>query len=201
MSSVGASVSLTCLVEPVPRLDKVVWTKGSNNRKIVPNSEYTVYQASRDSSAELTIEEQQQQQQTQNHGGNNNNKKNSNNNIKVKFESLMLHGGKLDDYSTSEDTMMMSSVVNYGTKSGSGGGSWDDDGDLIEGVTSTDELGKSATMLKSVLTIRHVRKQDFGVYRCKASNVYGSRRVVIVLREKSLMGEELSLFSCFLFLS
>ena len=181
ISSVGASVSLICLVEPLPRLEKLVWTKG--NRKIIPNSEYTIVGG-------VSTTNQQQSIETNDENSILSKSNNLKNNIKVKFEHVsVLNGGgegKLDqDF---EDDAYASQQVrsgNHDERDDRGGGQG---GEQIEGVTSTDG-GKSVSVLKSVLTIKNVRKQDFGIYRCKASNAYGSRRVVIVLREKSLLGE------------
>lgn len=174
VSSIGASVSLTCLVEPLPQLEKVVWTKG--NRKIIPNSEYTIDSGDQQVKIDSNVESSPHL-----------NSKKSNSNIKVKFESLSLFGVKQGvgaSYYDAEDDGYSSSMLQQaivGSNKNVGGD------ELIEGVTSTDSQ-KTMGLLKSVLTIRNVRKQDFGVYRCKASNAYGNRRVIIVLREKSLMG-------------
>lgn len=182
VSSVGASVSLICLVEPLPRLEKLVWTKG--NRKIIPNSEYTIV------GGVSTTNQQQQSIETNDENSILTKSNNLKNNIKVKFEHVsVLSGGgqgKLD-HDFEDDTYSSQQVRsgNHDERDDRGGSLR---GEQIEGVTSTDG-GKSVSVLKSVLTIKNVRKQDFGIYRCKASNAYGSRRVVIVLREKSLLGE------------
>ena len=43
-------------------------------------------------------------------------------------------------------------------------------------------------LMKSILYIKNVRKQDLGIYKCKSINSYGSRTVMILLREKTLIG-------------
>ena len=55
----------------------------------------------------------------------------------------------------------------------------------IDGIAAYDSVG----VLRSVLYIRNVRKQDLGVYKCKAINSYGSRVASILLREKTLLGK------------
>ena len=43
-------------------------------------------------------------------------------------------------------------------------------------------------VMRSILYIKSVRRQDLGVYKCKASNAFGSRTGSLLLREKTLMG-------------
>lgn len=154
-SSIGASVTLTCFIEPLPKLEKLIWTK--DNGKIIPNSKYSIYDDEHnriESSIESTDLNKQPKMFT---------------NFKVKFDNVTVFEAK----KASSDDQYFSRVQTSKIEEN-------------QGVSSTDvgNLG----LMRTVLTIRAVRKEDFGVYKCKSSNVFGSRSVSIILREKTLMG-------------
>lgn len=154
-SSIGASVTLTCFIEPLPKLEKLIWTK--DNGKIIPNSKYSIYDDEHnriESSIESTDLNKQSKMFT---------------NFKVKFDNVTVFESK----KASSDDQYFSRVQSSKVEEN-------------QGVSSTDvgNLG----LMRTVLTIRAVRKEDFGVYKCKSSNVFGSRSVSIILREKTLMG-------------
>lgn len=104
------------------------------------------------------------------------NQKSFSSNFKVKFENLTLTGAKQTVTNENEEEFF----------SGQGQKSFKADA-AIHGVISTE--GQNVVLFRSVLTIKNVRKQDFGLYKCKSTNSYGSRVVSIVLRERTLMGK------------
>lgn len=154
-SSIGASVTLTCFIEPLPKLEKLIWTK--DNGKIIPNSKYSIYDDEQNRiESSSSIESTDLNKQS----------KMLFSNFKVKFDNVTVFEAKKDEqYFSRAQTSKI---------------------EENQGVSSTDvgNLG----LMRTVLTIRAVRKEDFGVYKCKSSNVFGSRSVSIILREKTLMG-------------
>lgn len=137
-SSLGDSISLTCLIEPLPEVQTVIWIK--DNGKIIPNSKYSIFETITASSKP---------------------KKSSRNNFRIKYENLT---SVSNEVSNGEESVYLSDSL-IGRK----------------GLKSNDDAG----LMRSVLYIKNVREQDFGVYKCKSSNTYGSRTSSVLVREKT----------------
>ena len=144
-SSVGTSVSLTCLMEPMPRVEQIVWLR--ENGKIVPSSRFSIDSAG-DKSLDSSMEEQAGA------GGPKVAK-----NLKIKYENLTLGLNGKADYSSNigdkeEEGVSESSELNA---------------DLMatNGVRSVD--GNSVSLMRSMLFIKSVRREDFGIYKCKVN--------------------------------
>ena len=90
-------------------------------------------------------------------------------NFKIKYENLTGSNGNGE-----ESVGRMSNTMNS-------------DGVLI----SNADIG----LMRSVLYIKSLRRQDLGVYKCKSSNAFGSRSVSVLIREKTLMGLSLNFLS------
>lgn len=148
--SIGSSVSLICLIEPLPRLDTLVWIK--DNGKIIPNSQFSV----QNTTLNKTISK----------------------NFRIKYENVTVSQKMLNielDEDIEEDNLITQN----------------------KNVQSTDS--KPLSLLKSVLHIKNIRKQDFGTYKCKSSNSHGTRLSMVLLREKTLL-DKLSLDNYILFI-
>jgi hypothetical protein len=181
-------------VEPLPKLETILWTK--DNGKIVPNSRHSILDVNsemggttKSSSSETSDESssilegadssQQQQQALQ--------KIRNLKNFRVKVENLTLFDQKgITSYENNEDDYYLAS----------GGAPKSAQFEEVIGVTSTD--GHAVGLTRSLLTIKSLRKQDFGLYKCKSSNSYGSRVALILLREKTLMGTNTLLLFIFI---
>ena len=101
-------------------------------------------------------------------------------NFRVKYENLNSNSGKV---------LANSEELSDNSNSNAGGYSVS----LltsVNGVTASTDLNG---IMRSVLYIKSVRKQDLGVYKCKSSNSYGSRTALILLRESTLMGMYLAI--------
>ncbi len=162
-SAEGSSVTFTCLVEPLPSVEQIVWLR--ENGKIIPNSKFSI-----DSNLRLkSTTEATNIKQTRN--------------IKIKNENFTLLNTKPDFYesiSDSEEFPSQSGELNA---------------DLMatNGVRSVD--GNSINLMRSMLFIKSIRNEDFGVYKCKTINSYGSRTIMFLLREKTIMGMQI-LYLC-----
>ena len=174
-STIGASASLTCLVEPLPHLDTLIWLK--DNGRIIPNSRFSIAESSSsamDSAAAFSADSMRLR------------------NVKVKHENLTLTAGN--------------SKLDHVTAATAADDDDDDDdqvkkldrdelinADLLatNGVRSVD--GQAISLMRSVLFIKSVRREDLGVYKCKAVNAFGSRTILFLLRERNFLGRN-SLF-------
>lgn len=150
-ASIGSSVTLICLIEPLPHLDNLVWIK--DNGKIIPNSYFSV----QNTTLNKTISK----------------------NFRIKYENVTL-GQKMLNVELVED-IEEDDLSNHNNKN----------------IQSTDS--NPLSLLKSVLHIKNIRKQDFGTYKCKSSNAYGTRFSMILIREKTLL-DKLSLNNHIVFL-
>jgi hypothetical protein len=190
-ATIGASASLVCLIEPLPQFQSVLWSR--DNGKIIPNSKYTL--------PELLDEARPARNYEINNMNNNNNnnilamlqttvetpvtssassKNKVARNFRVKYENLNSNSGKV---------LANSEELSDNSNSNAGGYSVS----LltsVNGVTASTDLNG---IMRSVLYIKSVRKQDLGVYKCKSSNSYGSRTALILLRESTLMGMYLAI--------
>lgn len=166
-TSIGSSVTLTCLIEPLPRLESTLWIK--DNGKIIPNSRYSI----NDNEAGKKTEEDDVADLKVSVGG----KVKQMRNFRVKNENLTVFGKTLADDGLQDDSDFL---TNNGI--GSKFGRFDN----MQGIITTD--GHSVGLMRSLLLIKNIRKQDFGIYKCKSSNGYGSRMALILVREKTLMG-------------
>lgn len=184
---IGSSISLTCLIEPVPEFHTIYWLK--EDGKIIPNSKYTSLGG--DSSVEfngLHNSEQQQPLDTIGYSisddGDNNKQQQDHHdhrdpsftNFKIKYENMssMSFGSGGD-----ENKQQQQHQSKHAHLSGQ-------QHLTTDGIVQIDSVG----LMRSILYIRNVRHQDIGVYRCKAINSYGSRAVSIVLREKTFIGKK-----------
>ena len=182
--SIGDSVSLTCLVEPLPVAQKIVWLR--ENGRIIPNSKYAsdsyAVDSSKNENSPAENEEQMVEETTAriflNTGAPPFTPRLARNKFSPRYFKTKYESTDFEDnvVSNNGDVIALNSAVvsttNYLVTSS---------GVLPSGDSS---LGP----MRSVLSIKHVRKQDFGVYKCKATNSYGSRTAVILLREKTLIG-------------
>jgi hypothetical protein len=156
-ASLGTSVSLTCLIEPLPNIEQIIWLR--ENGKIIPSSKFLIESNVRHGSTEETTTNTKPAR-----------------NIKIKNENLtLLHNIKYDfgDENSEEELPSQSEELNA---------------DLMatNGVRSIN--GNSINIMRSMLFIKTIRQEDFGVYKCKSINSYGSRTIMFLLREKTLMG-------------
>ena len=183
-ATLGASASLVCLIEPLPQFQSILWSR--DNGKIIPNSKYTL--------PELALDEAKQGKNYEINNMNNNNnilsmlqttvetpvtsassKNKVARNFRVKYENLNSNNGKV-----------LANSEELGDNSNSNAGGYSISLlTSINGVTVSSDLNG---IMRSVLYIKSVRKQDLGVYKCKSSNSYGSRTALILLRESTLMG-------------
>lgn len=155
-ANLGASISLVCLIEPLPHFESIVWLNEMG--KIIPNSKYSIYEhkskltssSSSGSSSETKTNSNQNQRSMYR-------------NFKVKYENLTLLSSKSDDLEENEEEQTIAKTEGLITN----------DGDV--------------NLMRSILFIKNLREQDLGIYKCKASNSYGSNSVSILLREKTLM--------------
>jgi hypothetical protein len=184
-ASVGGSVTLTCLIEPLPKLDTLVWIK--DNGKVIPNSRYSAWdnddlnKPDEETNDETSVSESSSSSSAKSASSARMNAANHKygRNFRVKNENLTVFGvGKGADGGVVDDD------EDYFMSKSKPGGRVDG---LHQGIVSTD--GQPVGLMRSLLLIKNIRKQDFGVYKCKSSNSYGSRISLILLREKTLMGK------------
>lgn len=162
-SSVGNSVSLTCLIEPLPYLESIVWIK--DNGRIIPNSRYSILESYKESSKQMEESSTQSALTTVSSLIARNSK-----NFKIKHENLTI-----SSYAKETDENLVSSLQSTSSPILN-----------INGVKSTDV--ENVGLTRSILHIKNIRKQDFGIYKCKSTNSYGSRTAMILLRERNLLG-------------
>ena len=162
--TIGSSVSLTCLVEPMPSLQRIEWLR--ENGKIIPESKYEPI------STEYEINHRNVETTSQESSLVKTKNARSLRNFKVKYEST-------DDESVSNLNGELSEPLDQPVVSTS---------NYL--VTSNGVLpaSDSSGPIRSVLSLKHIRNQDLGVYKCKSTNSYGSRTALILLREKTLIG-------------
>jgi hypothetical protein len=176
--SIGDSVALTCLIEPLPAAQQILWLR--ENGKIIPNSRYY---AQSDLAKNYEI--------------------NNKNDYSPLEETTMRTSFTLPFTRLIKEKNVRYFKTKYE--------STDDEDNTIENsnsdigianlaiVSTTNYLVTSNGILpiggdapgspmRSMLSIKNIRKQDFGVYKCKSTNSYGSRTAIILLREKTLMG-------------
>ncbi len=171
-SSPGESISLTCLIEPLPDVQTIVWLK--DNGKIIPNSKYTIHDSRRSGTFSVAANEPSEQLDKR--------REILKNNYRIKYENLTLIDSRLNssDTTTQQQREALESLV-----------------ESLNGVQTT---RSDAGLMRSVLYIKNVREQDFGMYKCKSSNAYGSRVGLILVREKTLL-DKMNLNSYSVFLS
>ena len=152
-TSIGLSVSITCLIEPLPDVHTIVWLR--DNGKVIANSKYSIYETPLGQNTNVESVEL--------------NKKKLKN-FRVKYENLTIYENKPQEGDETLEAATISSFfneANWGVK------------------TANSDVG----LMRSVLYIKKVRVQDFGVYKCKSSNSFGSRTVSILVRETTLLGK------------
>ncbi|CAF0810103.1 unnamed protein product [Brachionus calyciflorus] len=158
-ASIGSSITLTCLVEPLPYLDSLIWIK--DNGKIIPNSRLSISEQIISNLTNKTVLSKQ--------------------NYKIKHENLTILNQKSQDFDNYEEdqdieeenfNFELSKFRNELVTSSSG-------------IKTTDF--QSILFVRSTLHIKNIRKQDFGIYKCKFSNSFGSRVSMILLREKNFL--------------
>lgn len=149
-ANIGSSISLTCIIEPLPQFDTIVWM--NENDKVLSNSKYSINDDNNNNNNldETNIQINTQTTQLQS------NKAKFYKNFKFKYENLTLYNSK------------SASELNY---------------DDYEQYSTQNDI----SLMRGVLFIKNLREQDLGVYKCKATNSYGSRTVSILLREKTFM--------------
>jgi hypothetical protein len=191
-TSIGSSVSLICLIEPVPQFDAIYWLKDTG--RIIPNSKYTLFETEKTAKHSLA----------RNYEHQSNNKNNQHEaagysiklttissvkltrNFKIKYENLT-HSNLNARVVPNEQSsgLIYASLLATSTKPLQVSNS-----DYAIGSSNDENPSNVAVgLMRSVLYIRNVRKQDLGIYKCKAINQYGTRTALILLRERTLMGE------------
>ena len=179
-STLGAPVSLACLVEPAPGFDSVIWLR--ENGRVVPNSRLLLGKeavVSGDSSNEDTSSINKYYSAR---GGL----------VKVKHENMSLLLDSKLDYAPDDDG---DSEKQPQRQSGEDNNDNDDDDDEKELDFSAEDTrvravdARAASFMRSMLFIKSLRKEDLGLYKCRVVNAYGSRTVVYLVREKTLVGK------------
>jgi len=168
-SSPGESISLTCLIEPLPEIQTVVWLK--DNGKIIPNSKYSIQESHRSGTVSVAASDTAEQPDKK--------LKLSKNNFRIKYENLTLMDPTLNASDSSTQQQQQRAL------------------DGLDGLRTTRSDGG---LMRSVLYIKNVREQDFGVYKCKSTNAYGSRVGSILVRERNLL-DKINLKSYSVFVS
>ena len=152
-TSVGLSVSISCLIEPLPDVHTIVWLR--DNGKVIANSKYSIYDSPLGQNTNVETAEL--------------NKKKLKN-FRVKYENLTIYENKPQE---GDETLEASTISSFFNEANLGV------------KTAHSDVG----LMRSVLYIKKVRVQDFGVYKCKSSNSFGSRTVSILVRETTLLGK------------
>lgn len=97
-SSLGDSVALTCLIEPLPAAHTIVWV--NEHGKILPNSKYSVFESVQSSDFGVDT--------TESSGGSG---KKQTRNLSVQYEKLAVGGASADSAAARTDAGVMKSVL------------------------------------------------------------------------------------------
>jgi len=158
-TSIGSSVSLVCLVEPLPQFHSILWI--NENGRIIPNSKYSIHEttdAVSNSDASSVLNTQATPGQPS--------RSKQFRHFKIKYDNLTFYSSKTSsELNNDEEDSKIDPIVN-------------------EGLT---EIGGDVSVMRSILFIKNVKQQDLGIYKCKASNEFGSHTVSILLREKTII--------------
>jgi hypothetical protein len=178
--TIGASISLTCLIEPLPSFQKIEWLR--ENGKIIPDSKYLAskyaetenkYEINNKNENLFTNEETTSDATFTGAFNSKNKNARSLKNFKTKYESTDEENMSNSNNELGSSNLEIISTTNYLVSS--------------SGIFPTSE---STSPMRSVLNIKNVRKQDLGIYKCKSTNSYGNRLAVVILRERTFIGKK-----------
>lgn len=189
--SIGASIALTCLIEPIPAFQKVEWLR--ENGKIIPDSKYLAAKIETNNKYEINnknenlfaTNEETTSDATFTASLNKNKNPRSLRNFKTKYETTDEENTSNSNNELGSSHLEVIPTTNYLVSS--------------SGVFPT---GESGGPMRSILSIKNIRKQDLGIYKCKSTNSYGSRVAIVILREKTFIGNKnITLIHCFFYLN